>query len=519
MPLPADNTPWPPQQWAPVFNDMRLWAAWWEGDTQKLWDAYHASPNVYTPGTVRTGLRDFVKRMFWGRETSGTHNRPSRGDLHVPIATDLCATSADTLYSQPPTITSDSAATQDQINQYIDDGLYEQFITGAETGAALGGRYHRVTWDTRLQDRPFITTVDADSALPEFTWGRLTAVTFWTVIERDGGTLYRHLERHELTPTGMGITIHALYEGTGDNLGKRIPLASLEATRSLGLTLASDGTVPGPATPGLNVVYVPNATPQRKWRKHTTACHLGRSDLDGCESLMDALDETYSSWMRDIRLGKARVFADRSMLETPYPTGIRAAAFDLDQEVFTPLENMTGSMADQLPIVPQQFAIRVAEHQQTVSDLVRRIVRTARYSTATFGEDVDDTDITATEVKARQRATATTRDRKIRLEKPAVRALVEKMLTVDHAVFHQPGIQAGTVQVDFPSFLEQDTSQLAQTAATLKQAGIASLQTAIQLVHPDWDTDRVDQEAEAIHSEQPLSSPDTWRMPTDTVDE
>ena len=35
-------------------------------------------------------------------------------------------------------------------------------------------------------DRPFLSTVNADKAIPTFRWGRLVAVTFWTVVARNG---------------------------------------------------------------------------------------------------------------------------------------------------------------------------------------------------------------------------------------------------------------------------------------------------------------------------------------------
>lgn len=508
MPLPASNTPWPPKEWKPLLNDMRRWEAWWVGDTALLWSVHHESSTRRTAPT-RRGLAGFMEKLFWGRTNANGQSGPSRSDLHIPMATDLCATSADLLYSTPPKIATATQSTNEQIERYRDDGLFEQLLAGAETGAALGGRYQRVTWDPALLDRPFLTTVDADSALPEFRWGRLWAVTFWTVLERDGAVVWRHLERHETDPQGNGWTFHGLYEGTEDNLGRQRELTAHPGTAPLVNVIVEDHVTEG-ITPGLNVVYVPNLTPQRRWRRDPNGKALGRSDLDGIEPLMDALDETYSSWMRDIRLGKARVFADRSMLENRAPGG-NDRAFDLDQEIFVPLEGLSGSMANQLPIQSEQFQIRVQEHADTAADLVRRIIRAARYSTATFGDDVQDTDITATEVKARQAATNTTRDRKVRLEKPALQALIVKMLRTDQAVFNTGGLDPTDLAVDFPPLVQQTTEGNAQTVATLKGAGVLSLQVAVEMAHPDWDATQVDEEVARIQQESPITDPDQWR--------
>ena len=80
-----------------------------------------------------------------------------------------------------------------------------------------------------------------------------------------------------------------------------------------GLDRLVDGDMISTGSPGLAVVYVPNQRPS-SWRNDPLGQHLGRSDLAGVESLMDALDEAYSSWMRDIRLGKARLLDNTVLL-------------------------------------------------------------------------------------------------------------------------------------------------------------------------------------------------------------
>ena len=218
--------------------------------------------------------------------------------------------------------------------------------------------------------------------------------------------------------------------------------------------------------------------------------------------------------MRDIRLGKARIFADRNMLESAPTRSGNTPTFNLDQEVFTPLDGLAGSMANAVPITPQQFTIRWQEHQATALDLTRRIIRAARYSNTTFGDD-GDAEITATEVKARQNATNTTRERKIRLEKPALQSLIVKMLRVDQAVFHTPALNFDDLTVKFPKLIEDTTEGNAQTVSTLRGAQVMSLETAVRMAHPDWDTSAVNAEVQALKSEHPLPSPDEWRPQSD----
>ena len=130
MPLPDHNTPWPPAGYQVLLDDMKTWEAWWIGDPQRLWNLYRSDSDVQV--RHRRNLSGFVGRFFWGRNRGTASNGgPSRGDLHIPIASDICATSADLLYSTPPRITAINETTSDQIERYKDDGLLEALITGA----------------------------------------------------------------------------------------------------------------------------------------------------------------------------------------------------------------------------------------------------------------------------------------------------------------------------------------------------------------------------------------------------
>ncbi|GMA22276.1 hypothetical protein GCM10025864_45020 [Luteimicrobium album] len=513
MPLPQNGTAWPPKVLAPIRTQQDVWDAWYVGTPDRLTAAYRTAQRDDRASTTRRaqyagGVVGSLARFWWGRPDNGLAQR--RDQTHVPIAADLCRASADLLYAEPPVVTTDSedTATNARVAGYVDDALATTLAAGAELGAALGGRYHRVTWDPQLADAPFVTTVDADAALPEFRWGRLVAVTFWHVVGHHGGTVWRHLERHELDPAGFGLVFHALYEGTGDNLGRGVPLVEQPATAPLADLVAADGALAAGRTPGLAVVYVPNQTPQRRWRDHPIGRALGRSDLDGVEGLMDNLDETWSSLMRDIRLAKARLIVPTTYLQDAGPG--KGASFDLDAEVYEAVKAPLGDVNGALAITAQQFAIRVDEHLRTADSLVARIIQSAGYAGATFGEDGGDGGaITATEVHARERASFQTRDRKIRLERPAVQQLMGKMLTIDASVFGTQLDTSAHVTVTFPDSVQDSVLTLAQTAQALEAGRAASTQVKVQLVHPDWGKEQVDEEVARIVAEQSLTSPDT----------
>lgn len=523
MPLPSPNQPWPPKPLADLLPVMATWAAWYAGDPDVLTAIYGGS----NPGTDLSGfyasehggfkgaVTRTIRRWFWGEPARGPERRTK---LHVPIASDLCQASADLLFADPPTLTVDGGNTKtaERLEDLAGDGLYTQLAESAEIAAALGGVYLRVTWDESVEpDAPFLTSVHADAAWPEFRYGRLVGVTFWRIVARDDKRVWRHVERHELDYDRVGVVLHGLYEGTQDNLGMAIPLTEIPATAGFAAYVDENSAI-STLTPDLAVAYVPNQRPHRKWRSHPLGSSLGRSDLDGVEGLMDALDETYTSWMRDLRLGKGRVFLAQSMLRDEGPG--RGQSWDAEQEVYAPLNMLPSAAGSGMPMLAQQFAIRVDEHRATSQDIIEQILRTTGYSAQTFGEDEGSRGAaTATEVESREHRSLLTRDRKIRLWRSPTEEIISKLLAVDGAVFGGPAPADVEVDVTFGDGVAESLGELAATVNLLNQAGAASTKTKVALVHPDWDDEQISAEVELIDSQSAVPDPGLFRPGIDAT--
>lgn len=522
MPLPASDVKnvWPPKELQPIYARMRQWSAWYSGDLQKLQAAYGGGDIQDSTGFFASDHGGFkatigrtLQRFFVGEPTRG----PDRNTkLPLPIGAELCQGSADLLFADPPTVTSSVDATSERIQELMDDTFQSTLAEGGETSAAVGGTFLRVTWDLKLDPTgPFLTVVDADNAIPEFRFGRLTAVTFWWVVKVQDEKVWRHLERHETTSDGTGIIIHGLYEGSNDRLGLRLPLESIPELAALALNpegqpQADFGIVGAitTASPGLAVFYVANQSPNRLWRDHPTGRYLGRSDLDGVEHLMDQLAEVMSAWTRAIRLAKARIFIAKSLLKNAGPGNGMVA--NLEQEAYTEVQSLGGkdmSLGDQIEFV--QPLVNWEQYSNTAQTLLEQIVQGAGYATQTFGVGDKASIRTATEIESRERRSLLTRDRKVREWRPAIARLIEKMLLVDNAFFGGSNT-VGDLDVVFSDGVQQTQLALAQTAQALFQAQSASIEERVALLHPDWDDEAIKAEAALIRDEfapAPLMDP------------
>lgn len=497
MPLPANGTAWPPAHLTQeVLPKLREWDAWYVGDTDRL----AGTTTGQSRQTFQTeGLFGAVRSFFWGRPARASE-RENR--LHIPVASDIASASSDLLFSEPPAVSVEDQKAQERLDVIMADGLHNLLAHTAEISSVLGGVYLVATTDPAI-DHAFITSMDADHADPVFKWGRLHAVTFWTTLPSDGTDVLRYVEVHETDIAGIGVIRHGLYRGSVHNIGHVVPLDEHPVTAQLAGAVNDEATT-STGTLGIDVVYVPNLGPNRRWRNNPAGKHLGRSDLDGVEPLMDALDETYSSLMRDIRLGKSMLVVPKSMLENNGPGN--GAAFEQD-EIYSPLNAPPGSAADaKMNIEQVQFEIRVEEHLRVASDLFQQIIRAAGYSGQTFGEISDGAAATATEITSRERRSYITRDRKIRSFKPELERLLNKALSMDALVYG--GSTDKPVTVQFGDAIQEPALLLAQTAQALRSAEAASTKTIVEMQHPDWDKDDVDVEVALIMEERGSSFAD-----------
>lgn len=333
---------WPPDEWGAVYERYREWSAWYSGDPIQISEAL--SGKVYSPTE---------QGRFWAKEIKDER----KVMIHVPLAGELATTSSNFLFSETPAITIPGLTAEDdqikKMRQLLDaNGFYNTILEAAEVASALGGIFLKINWDKKLFPYPILNIAQPDNALPEFKFGILVAVTFWKVIRDDSDKVYRLLERHE-----RGSIYTKLYAGTTTTLGEETDLKTLSETAESEL-IRNTGI-----KEDILVRYIPNMLPNKIFRGSA----IGQSDFGGAEGLMDALDEAYTSWIRDIRIGVGRIITPRDYLrdiETGKPR------FDLDQEVYEQLDFDPNDVNGTNSIKNIQFDIRHEAHQKTTLALI-----------------------------------------------------------------------------------------------------------------------------------------------------
>lgn len=491
MPLPKEGAAWPPA--SPHRDQVAEWSAWYSGDPDQLQTYYGPRTGVVNhDAQFRGGVVGRLARWWWGTPTA---DGEQQAKLHVPLAADICGTSADLLFSERIELTGEDASVTDWLGALQDAGLDSRLHESGEVAAGLGGVFLRTRWDSEVSPTPWTEASHPDAAQAEWRAGRMSAVNLWTELDQvETGVVHRLIERHE-----PGRIQYALYAGNTTQLGKVVPLLEHYATEHLALIVDADGGQ-DTGTQRLTCTYVPNMLPNRRDRRSLE----GRSDLQGLTPFLDALDEAYSSWWRDIRHGKARLHVPAQYLESDGPG--TSAIVDTDREVYVPVAGVLGRADDGLMIHAQQFAIRVAEHRDTCEFWTTKIIESAGYSTQSLSSGAGGA-ITAAEVHSHERRSYMTRGKKARYWQAALREHLAAQRDIANKHLRAGLPVTGDIRVQFPDGVQDAQITIAQTAQALRNAEAASHATLVRMVNPDWTDEQVDAEVAAILRESGAGEP------------
>lgn len=431
-------------------------------------------------------------------ENGSFWKRNGKCRVHVPVAADIAATSSDLLFSEEPRFTCYDEETEDNDSknqQRLDELLAANNIHGllneaAETNAALGDVYLKLNSRPNEVDYPILTITQGDCAWPEYVLGVLKCVHFFDELKRDSqkNIVWRIYERYERGKIAM-----AVFKGSSSELGTEDSTGMLEQ-----LGYEREMVTP---IPDMMAVHIPNIKPNRLYR---SSVH-GRSDYDGLRDLMDSLDETYSSWMRDIRLAKARLIVPAEYLRRKASDMFReneyTYEFDEDVETLVALD-IDPQYSSGSAITPSQFAIRAAEHAATCADLLKNIVTVAGYAPQSFGLEISGNAQSGTALHIREKKSFNTQGKKQTYWKSPLENIMTAMIHLDAALFPGMGSEADdSVKVHFADNMANDISTTSASIEMLNRANAVSTEIKVQMLHPDWTKKQLAEEVERIKAE------------------
>lgn len=451
----------PPIHW--LWRDYKHAAAWYSGDPLRL---------CMEGG----GSQD----SFWQSK--------ERVKLHVPLPADLAAMSAGMIFATSPEITCEDEATKERIEEIFREAdIYSVLLRGAELASVFGGVFLKWTWNAN-DSCPRLYAVPADAGFPEFIGNRVIKITFWNIVreEENKGKIWRTEEVY--TPDGRIRT--KLYEGTSNELGDERELNALAETRNI-LPEANSGTET------MLAFYVPNILPNRA-RPETP---FGRSDFQGLYGLFDALDEAYSAIQRETRHTKTTTIVPAEYLrkrDSLFPDSGKPTewVYANDSGVFTALD--IDSDHTSAPITVINPEIRAESRTAVCENIIRRILSLAGYSPQSAGMDISGSAESGTALNVRERKSIRTTETKKTFWWHAVNDIIRAMLKLDKKVFKSKVDPNADFSVELPTGSQPDLAQLAEIVEQLERAEAVSIETKVDILHPEWDEEQRAKEVKRI---------------------
>lgn len=471
-------------QWPPM--DLQRYkikehACWYSGDPEILANFY-ADNDMNDYFKLTHGTRN--KNSFWRRQIKNHTDF----FIHVPIANDIAETSAAFLFGESPLIRFTGDGYDDNSQEELDkmltsSGFFSKLLEGAETASAVGGVFIKLCWDTDISPYPIPVVVQPEDVFPEIKFGKLVGADILAgayCSDEEPSIVYRLFERYE-----KGKIEYRLYQGSSDRLGKEVPLTAIDEYKDL---------VDGDKTPDiLCLAYIPNMLPNRLERRSV----FGRSDLQGIESLMDALDETFSDWMADIQLAKGKIHIPADYLQKKD----NEYKFNVDKMMYVEIDADPTALNEKLTAT--QFAIRSAEYEQTVLNLLDRIITSAGYSPQSFGLNISGRAESGTALNVRERKSfATTAKKQAYWEEP-IKHLVKAMVAIYNEELggHIVG-DVETITVEFVDSVSNNLTEVSNAIKALSDAQAISTETKVRMAHPEWSDSQVEKEVQAISSSE-----------------
>ncbi len=456
------------------------WMIWYSGVPERIANYYDEFLNTFSP---RGGAQN-VK--FWGNQNSEQNN----DFVHLPIAGDVAAVSANLLFSEPPEI----ETTQTRLEEALEENKFGQRIVhAAEISAAAGGVYLKVDTDQSQSEYPIVSIRYPDSAIPEFMPnGDLKAIKFHRVfVEED--KMYRLYEERKID---NGLKVEFVLRRVKDGKdGKRVNLNETEETKNLKPAYY-------PNYDRLGVVYIPNMLPNKQFPKS----HEGISDYASCISLMDSLDEAWTSWVNDVTLGQGRVFVDKEILTMEN----EKFRFDPYQRVLMKVDMSSANMGDgtNKPIESVQFDIRADDHLKTCQSLTEQIISLSGYSPQSFGMDINGQAESGTALRIRERKSMLTKQKKSRYWMYGIQDFLTQMQEIDIRSNLSGSYNVETPSVVLADSVVRDPREVSETIRNLSMAEAISTYAKVKRANEDWTEEQIEEEVKKIQQERGMPLPE-----------
>lgn len=411
-------------------------------------------------------------------------------------------------------------ALEEQVN-FI-DAVAQMWFNDAVTGHDIV----KFNYDLGVSQYPIIEVTDITKAEVRKVRNLTKAIIFHEYFNV-GNTEYRFDETYTLNEANHPIILNQLFKRNANGTETQVPLNTIYQTAYL-----MEQRKPDPENPltyiqefedleGMIAFEKANKTPNNEFMNTP----YGRSDIVATD-ISDKLDEIASEIAGEVRNNKTISFVPVTLMEhdengeplewNPFITRYQKVEGSLDQNA-------------KQEVVTQQIADKTAAHLDKAKIYMDMYCASCGLSPLSLGiTSMESTgaNVSGDGFRERIKTTLDTRNAKIAKFKPYIANVVRQLLAFDYwlvtkAGAKQPGLDVQNINfdncnviVDFGEYVANSEAEIYARVQAAKQAGIMSIETAIDEIHPDWSEEQKTLEVNRLKIEKNLSmdSPDLLQI-------
>ncbi len=387
----------------------------------------------------------------------------------------------------------------------------ELFENGATVESWGGHVFYKFSHDTRLTDFPILEVADVTQAEAVKERGLTTAILFKHWYEHRGKK-YRLDEIYTVNADQDAVIRYQLFRLDAGGQERPVPLDELPQTAGLRerMGLDENGTFTYTGLKGMLAFDKPNKTPSLEFPE----APYGASDYEGAVDSFDALDETYSKIIHELRTNRTIRYIPLSMI--PMADGKRELDDDFTDCYVQVADDLEQDAENKLQIT--QIPDKTEDHLAKWRTALTTAINKAGLSPFALGiTGLESINASAESQQERNKATLETRKEKLKKWKPFLEKLLQKALElnswmVKNAGARQPGFSAPdldfpntAVDVTFGDYVIETDEKRVTTWGTAKSMRVVSTQEAVTRLHPDWDAEQIENEVNRIRYEEGMS--------------
>ncbi len=401
---------------------------------------------------------------------------------------------------------SDAKEIDDKLNEFIEDAkLKEKFAEGVYLESGLGDFLYRLSYDPKISHKPIIDVIEPQNFEINYARGQVKSYVIKIVADEDPD--YELREIHYRNDKGeICIAYRFFYSGKYVAPDDKSLIEQCREKFPIDINI-EEKVLPFKDFP---IVFKKNANSNQLYRGER-----GVPDIQGLDTIEDALTEAISDLIDAIRKGGVREYIDSSLIpQTPDGKDMKLSPFN-KRIITTKGSSNPANPKNLLQVV--QADIHWEGYIKAIQTLMSQAINKAGLSPTTLGlTGLESINSSAESQEAREKTSLRTRELCLSTWERTLKELLNKYLQIlDYIEGKEILDYSSVIKIHFDDYISPSVENITEVLVNQVAAGIKSQKHAIKDLNSEYDDQDAEKEILDILTEQ--GAPVLQDSPTEPV--